>query len=340
MAFPKFSLERVATPSRTSESDAPRQPANKLPKLSNLTIEAGPRPPPPQRMSLTADVQLCIYKYTEDASAIWDDVKEDGVSLWQVQLKHDAYDSVVVNLYEKFNHFLATHDDDAVPKSLAELQRRAFIKLITTDAQDPDGAGTFRRWRTAFYVAGPDVRALRDFLYVLDEFWFSVSAERQTDVTVCLHPHIGIDIAPCWDKFEYETYTLHEPAKILPVGIFEAHPVQGRRILMMTLQIESDEKLSIVLFGATWFFRDRFDAFGVPGYRREGADGEPSTYYRVLESVDASLSDETDRVFKMLGNGVLKQTAVRVSIDGALKPGTSVFQFVQKLRQCSNLYFS
>ena len=87
-------------------------------------------------------------------------------------------------------------------------------------------------------------------------------------------------------------------------------------------------------------FRDRFDAFGVPGYRREGAYGEPSTYYRVLESVDASLSDETDRVFKMLGNGVLKQTAVRVSIDGTLKPGTSVFQFVQKLRQCSNLYFS
>ena len=123
MALPSFSLERVATPSRTSESDAPRQPATKLPKLSNLAIEAGPRPPLPQRMSLTADVQLCIYKYTEDASAIWDDVKEDGVSLWQVQLKHDAYDSVVVNLYEQFNIFLAPHAGEPVPKSLVELQR-------------------------------------------------------------------------------------------------------------------------------------------------------------------------------------------------------------------------
>ena len=122
-------------------------PSKKVPKLNELNIEVGPRPPPPRRLSTTADLELYIYKYTDDASAIWEDVKEEGFSLWQVQLKHDAYDSIIVNLYDKFNNFLATHDDDDIPKSLIELQKQAFIKLVTTNSQDPDLCGTFVRFR-------------------------------------------------------------------------------------------------------------------------------------------------------------------------------------------------
>ena len=330
-----FSMEKVATPARACESDA-GMPSKKIPKVSELTIEVGHRPPPPRRLSVNADVELRIYKYTEDASAMWEDVTEEGFSLWQVQLRHDAFDSIIVNLYDKFNTFLAAHDDDAVPKHLIQLQKQAFVKLITTNAQDPDLCGTFVRFRTAFYVAGRDESALHNFLLLLDKFW--LGRERETDVTVNFRPHFGVDIACVWDRCHHETYNLYD-AQALDVSIFEAHPVQGRRILQMSLQVESNDTLSIVLHGSTWFFRDRFDAFGVPGYRREGANGEPSTYYRVLESVNASSQAETDRVIDMLGPTVLKNTAVRVSIDGAMKAGTSVYKFVHILRQRPSLHF-
>ena len=52
---------------------------------------------------MTADIELCIYKVTDDAAAVWDDVKESGISLYQVQVRHDACNSVVVNLHDKFN---------------------------------------------------------------------------------------------------------------------------------------------------------------------------------------------------------------------------------------------
>ena len=69
-------MAKVATPARTSESDV-GMPSKKVPKLSELNIEVGPRPPPPRRLSTTADLELYIYKYTDDASAIWEDVKEE-----------------------------------------------------------------------------------------------------------------------------------------------------------------------------------------------------------------------------------------------------------------------
>ena len=69
-------MEKVATPARACESDA-GMPSKKIPKVSELTIEVGHRPPPPRRLSVNADDELYIYKYTEDASAIWEDVTEE-----------------------------------------------------------------------------------------------------------------------------------------------------------------------------------------------------------------------------------------------------------------------
>ena len=145
---------------------------------------------------------------------------------------------------------------------------------MTTDAQDPDGVGTFQHWRKAFYVAGAGMKPLLNFFYLLDEFWFEAAADLAEEVTVSLHPHTGINIAGSSDLFVYEFYSLNEPAAILPLGIFEAHPAQGKRTLMMTLQIESDNKISLVVHGATWSFRAFFDAAGIPGYSSEEEDGQ------------------------------------------------------------------
>ena len=111
---------------------------------------------------------------------------------------------------------------------------------------------------------------------MLDEFWFQASEDVGTDVVVSLHPHLEIDINECWDLVLRETYTLHEPARKLPMSVFEAQTVQGKRILMLTLQVDRDGKISFVFHGATWPFRSRFDAAAVPGYSYED-EGDKST---------------------------------------------------------------
>ena len=122
------------------------------------------------------------------------------------------------------------------------------------------------------------------------------------------------------------------------MSIFDAQPVQGKRILLMTVQVESDERLTFAVHGAKGPFRDRFEAAGIPGYRQEPEDGPPK-YYRVLENVDSGVPAERERVAKMLGD-VLRNTAMRVHVDGAPKPGTSAFRFVQTLRKRTHLHFA
>ena len=75
-----------------------------------------------------------------------------------------------MNIYNKFAAFLAEHEDDSMPHAVAELHKKAFIRMVVTDARDPDGVGTFVRWRTAFYCAGQTQEALRNCMLLLDVF--------------------------------------------------------------------------------------------------------------------------------------------------------------------------
>ena len=109
-----FTIARTARPI----TNAPDEPQRKVPKLSNLTIQAGPRPLAPKRLPPTADVEVCIYKVTDDAAALWDDVKESDISLYQIQLRHDAYNSITVNLHDRFNVFLKLQED--TPQNLVD----------------------------------------------------------------------------------------------------------------------------------------------------------------------------------------------------------------------------
>ena len=328
-----FSLARAARPAEADGKPDVKPLPNKRPRCSDLIVQ-GPLPPQPKRQTTTADVEVCIYKFTDDAASVWDDVKEPNVPLYQIQLRHDAVNSICVNLYDKFNSFLKTQD--GVPQTLVELQKQALIKLVTTDGQDPDNIG-FQRWRNAFYVAG-ETAALLNFIYLLDEFWLHASEAIQGDLMVVLYPHCGVDIDACWDVVLHKKYTLYECDARLPMGIFAAQPVQGKRVLLMTVQVESDEKLTFAVYGATWPFRDRFEAAGIPGYRQEPEDGPPK-YYRVLENVDSGVPAERERVAKMLGD-VLRNTAMRVHVDGVPKPGTSAFRFIQTLRKRTHLHFA
>ena len=100
-----FSLEKVASPGKGRAPPLPLQESNrpsKAPKVDDLVVvQEGPRPPPPRRLPHTGDIVVALYKYTDDASPIWEDVKESDLALWQVQVQHDVRDSICFQIQEQ-----------------------------------------------------------------------------------------------------------------------------------------------------------------------------------------------------------------------------------------------
>ena len=75
----------------------------------------------------------------------------------------------------------------------------------------------------------------------------------------------------------------------------------------MEIQVEPEDKVSFVITGNTWAFRQRLDAFGVAlGYTGEN---EQRKYYRVLQSLDMTNVEHRQRVLDMLADGVFKNLA-------------------------------
>ena len=173
-----FSLEHVARPLLSVASVTAQPETSKtVPNVSTL-IEVGPRPRKLRRREATAECVVAIFPYTKDAKTIWEACTEPGVTLWQVQLEHNARDSITVGFYESFTKFL--QQEESAPDSINGLAE-AGIKLILTDTADPDDVG-FIRWRAAFYVAG-ELTALHNLLYSLDAFFVWVNQDRSPKVT-------------------------------------------------------------------------------------------------------------------------------------------------------------
>ena len=141
-------------------------------------MEEAPQPPKIRKRQAAAECAIAIFPYTKDATTIWDACTEQGSTLWQIQLEHNAMDSITVGFYESFSKFL--QQEESAPDSINGLAE-AGIKLILTDTSDPDDVG-FIRWRAAFYVAG-EVAALHNLLYSLDAFFVWVNQDRSPKVT-------------------------------------------------------------------------------------------------------------------------------------------------------------
>ena len=73
-----FSLARAARPTEADGKLDVKPLPNKRPRCSDLIVQ-GPAPPQPKRQTPTADVEVCIYKFTDDAASVWDDVKDANV---------------------------------------------------------------------------------------------------------------------------------------------------------------------------------------------------------------------------------------------------------------------
>ena len=336
-----FSLDRAAKPVSDGASQnngvvgaaqaSIHEPKAKIPKLSDLIVQ-GPRPLAPSRLPDKADVQVCIYKTTDDASTVWEDLQnKEEHALWQIQFKHEARDSLTFNIYDSFNDFLKNHKQETMPRTLIELQSKALIKLAVT-GKDVDSVG-FQQWRPVIYVAGKSEQELHNALYLLDDFWTYKCKDRAENVMIVLNPHIGVQIGDTWDHLEYPAYTMNDQEKKLPMSPFECQPVQGRHVLTMTIQIETESVLSAIFHGQIWGFRDKLQSAGVAGFRHE--DG---SYFRAMPSVDVSEEKGKESILNVLDN-IFHKLVARVVVEGEVKPGTAAYDFHQLLKDRSHLFF-
>ena len=177
--------------------------AAKLPRAGDISVEQGPRPArAPRRLPANAPVDVCIYRYTDQASDLWDLFRDrNNVPLFQVQISHNAQRGITFSMRDSFNDFLrAAHAADAaLPANVQQLETTAGIRLVVTDRADPDDVG-YQQWRVAFYC--PE---LSNCLLLLDA-WFKYKEReiaRDQPFQVTLHPHTGIDISRVWDDLEY-----------------------------------------------------------------------------------------------------------------------------------------
>ncbi len=137
----KFSLTKASgskETKRAAESVASGTPS-KIPKVSEITIEAGPKPSATlKRKPAVAPVVVCVYRYSADAGDCWETFKGDNVPLWQLQIEHGAQRSITFRLREAFEDYLrsAKTSDDALPATVAELEKAAGIRLVIGDQKD------------------------------------------------------------------------------------------------------------------------------------------------------------------------------------------------------------
>ena len=328
-----------ASASRGVKREAPEPPARaaKVPRASDvITLAPLPKTNQRPRHPMNAPVEVCIYRYCEQASLIWDLLQgKDEFKLYQIQITHEAQRPVTFDTRGSFNDFLKkAHDENpTIPANLKQLETEAAVKMVVADRTDPDGVG-FQQWRVAFYCVD-----LQSFLMLLDG-WFKykeVQIAREQPFEVQLRPHSSCDIDIDIDDFSYEHYTLHEKARELPLHVFQAQPVIGKRITTLNLQISSDTVFDLVITGHNWPFRATLDAFGIHGGYQE-AERENRTYVRVWKDVDISVQDTRKRFMEMLETA-FKGLCLRVVLDRDPTPDTDMAHFVEKLRENNSLFF-
>ena len=211
------------------------------------------------------------------------------------------------------------------------------VRLVVADRTDPEDVG-FVQWRVAFYCAGD----LNNFLLLLDDFFVykAKAIAREQAFLVQIYPHTGVEVTVA-DDFNYEHIELMEQTPTPPLKLFEAQPCIGKRIVVLNIQIEDENTISVVITGNTWAFRARLDTFGVSGGYQSGTDdSERRTYFRVMKSLDVSDEAQQDRVKQLVGEAVFKNLAMRVKLDKKPEADTPVDAFVSELKKIPCLHFA
>ena len=118
---------------------------------------------------------------------------------------------------------------------------------------------------------------------------------------------------------------MYDPARKAPLSVFDAQPVQGKRVMNVTLEQQSETEVSLIFHGCTWHFRDALEDAGVKafGYEEDGA----KKYVHVL-NVNVSEQADNAKIDNVFEN-TLKCLVCRVLDSKTLKG--EVKAFVERL---------
>ena len=333
----KFSLSATVAGSKRS-ADAAASPAKalrKVPKVSEMKMME--KAPVATRATTSAPVVICVYKVSDNAGDLWAMYKDSNTKLWQVQIEHDARPSISVSIVRQFDEYLKDNakTTPGMPDSVQKLQQEAGIKLVLTNTEDPDSIGTFVQYRAAFYVAG-EMESVVNFFLLLDGY-FNFKARqlaRATPFEVRVHPHLEINLDSLKEQMSYATIAFHEPTNDLPLKVFEAHPVNSKRVITLYFEPEDEATVSMVIVGNTWNYRDDLEKNGVPGCRPQ--DG--GAYYRYLKQVDITDSVGKQQILCLVD--IFNKQALRVVVDPAPEPEGAVAHCFDELRKLPCLHFA
>ena len=121
---------------------------------------------------------------------------------------------------------------------------------------------------------------------------------------------------------------MYDPARKMPLSVFDAQPVQGKRIMNVTLEQHSETEVSLIFHGCTWHFRDALDEAGVTASRYD-EDGA----WKYVHFLNINVSEEEDiaKVDNVFQNA-LKCLMCRV-LDSKTLKGKEIQAFVERMSE-------
>ena len=118
---------------------------------------------------------------------------------------------------------------------------------------------------------------------------------------------------------------MYDPARKAPLSVFDAQPVQGKRVMNVTLEQQSETEVSLIFHGCTWHFRDALEDAGVTASRYE-EDGA----WKYVHVLNVNVSEQADNAkIDNVFENALKCLVCRVLNSKTLKG--EVKAFVERL---------
>ena len=135
------------------------------------------------------------------------------------------------------------------------------------------------------------------------------------------YPYLGVEIGSIWESLSNQNILMYDPGRTVPLSIFDAQPVQGKRVMNVTLEQQSETEVTLIFHGCTWHFRDALEDAGVTASRYE-EDGAWK-YVHVL-NVNVSTEENIAKVDAVFQDA-LKCLACRVFDAKTLKGDVKAF---------------
>ena len=114
---------------------------------------------------------------------------------------------------------------------------------------------------------------------------------------------------------------MYDPARKAPLSVFDAQPVQGKRVMNVTLEQQSETEVSLIFHGCTWHFRDALEDAGVTASRYE-EDGA----WKYVHILNVNVSEQADNAkLDNVFENALKCLVCRVLDSKTLKGEVKAF---------------